>query len=49
MAMYNDPEDRYGVNKYMNQPSETKEIDTPLGYQSMIKKQKEKNPELYDA
>ncbi|KOB72178.1 DnaJ-14 [Operophtera brumata] len=49
LAMYNDPSDKFGVNEYMNQPSETKEFETPLGYQRTIKRQREQNPELYDV
>lgn len=48
-AMFNDPNDKYGVNEYMSQPPETKELETPYGYQKTIKRQREQNPELYDA
>ncbi|XP_063366052.1 protein tumorous imaginal discs, mitochondrial-like isoform X1 [Cydia amplana] len=51
MVIMNDPQDRYGVDAYMNrrETEEDRSVKGPLGYQNAIRREKEKNPELYDA
>lgn len=44
-AFYNNPDNA----KYLNEPLESRELDQPLGYQRTIQRQKEQNPDLYDA
>lgn len=53
-TIFGDPEDRFGVDAYMRQreleqQNEDRMYKGPLGYQNTIRKQREQNPELYDA
>lgn len=50
----NDINDRTGLQKYMDESDRSEsEVgpyrDGPLGYRDTIRKQKEQNPELYEA
>lgn len=50
-AVFNDPYDRYGANKFVREVEERpgRDFDKPFGYEKTIKREREKNPELYDA
>lgn len=51
LALICDPYDRSGINEYVRSLDEHEDrvMDTPLGYQNRIKREKEQNPELFDA
>lgn len=51
MVIMNDPQDRYGANAYLNsrETYEDSSVKGSLGYQNALKREREKNPELYDA
>ncbi|PZC81014.1 hypothetical protein B5X24_HaOG213536 [Helicoverpa armigera] len=49
LAMVTDPQDKYGVNDYVNAIEDRpgKEIDKPFGYERALNRAREQNPELY--
>lgn len=53
--MWNDPSDKAGIYDYLRQRELVEkdkpflEMDKTLGYERTLKRQKEQNPELYEA
>lgn len=50
-ALAQDPQDRYGVYEKIEKIDEMpgREIDKSYGYEKSLKREKEKNPDLYEA
>lgn len=50
MVIINDPYDRHGVNKFMDDHApKSRDVDLPMGYERTIARERKEKPELYEA